>query len=93
MSKPKKSSKRKRRSAKLLASVANTIVAFFLPSSGSKLPNPAAAILTQLSEMSDNICSLVGPDSSLLASQASKILSLATTESKFTLIIYYIGPL
>jgi hypothetical protein len=32
--------------------------------------------------MSDNICNVIGHDSSLLSSQASKILTLVTNESK-----------
>lgn len=49
---------------------------------GSSKILPAAPILAQLAEMSDNICSVSGHDSNLLASQASKILTLASNESK-----------
>lgn len=54
----------------------------------SKAP-PAAIIQAHLADMSDNICSVTGHDSNLLASQASKILALASNESKKTSIIYF----
>lgn len=40
-----------------------------------------AAVVVHLTEMSDNICGLSGYDSTLLAAQTSKILSLISTES------------
>lgn len=45
---------------------------------GSDIP---AAILMQLAEISDNISGVSGYDSTLMATQTAKILSLATNKS------------
>lgn len=59
------------------------LLSFHSSGSSSKSPN---SILGQLAELSDNICSLTGYDSSLLSSQISKILALATHDSKAVLL-------